>query len=85
MAKFNKEKFKHSELFHIWKETCTAWDFYLRARDYKNTEILQGKHEGIQAAVSQFYGVDYHFTRTDDFFGLVTEDYSDWLFKEVTA
>lgn len=29
----------------------------------------------------QFYGVEYHFTRTNKYFGLVTEDESDWLIR----
>lgn len=29
----------------------------------------------------QFYGVEYFFTRTDSYFGLVTEDESNWLIR----
>lgn len=29
----------------------------------------------------QFFGVEYWFTRTDEYFGLVTEDGENWLFK----
>lgn len=32
-------------------------------------------------AVKQFYGVEYHFTRTDDYFGCCTEDGEDFLFR----
>lgn len=31
--------------------------------------------------IKELYGVDYIFTRTDSYFGLVTEDESDWLIK----
>lgn len=29
----------------------------------------------------QFYGIKNHFTRTDEYFGICTEDESDWLVK----
>lgn len=29
----------------------------------------------------QFFGIEYNFTRTDEYFGLVTEDEENWLFK----
>lgn len=32
-------------------------------------------------AVKQFYGVEYHFTRTDEYYGIVTADEKDWLYK----
>ena len=32
-------------------------------------------------AIQQFYGVEYCFTRTDKYYGLVTENETDWLFK----
>ena len=81
MAKFNKKKFLQSELGGMWIETVRAWDFYLSEHDDKETYSLQAKHEGIQTAVKQFYGIEYHFTRTDDYYGLVTEDYEDWLYR----
>jgi len=31
--------------------------------------------------IKQFYGIEYDFTRTDEYFGIVTEDETDWLFK----
>ena len=32
-------------------------------------------------AIKHFYGVEYHFTRTDEYYGLCTEDESDWLMR----
>ena len=29
----------------------------------------------------QFYNIEYHFSRTDEYFGVCTEDETDWLFK----
>lgn len=29
----------------------------------------------------QFYGMEFHFTRTDEYFGIVTEDETVWLMK----
>lgn len=37
--------------------------------------------EVFQAAVKQFYGIEYQFRRTDDYYGFCTKDGSDWLFK----
>lgn len=28
---------------------------------------------------SKFYGIEFFFTRTDEYFGIVTEDEADWL------
>lgn len=29
----------------------------------------------------EFYKIEYHFSRTDEYFGVCTEDESDWLFR----
>lgn len=54
-------------------------------REYKNfdhiCDLCQAQWEIFQLAIKQFYGVEYHFSRTDEYFGLVTEDETDWLLK----
>lgn len=35
----------------------------------------------FQLALKQFYGIEYAFTLTDEYFGVCTEDESNWLFK----
>lgn len=52
--------------YTYWNNTC-AW--------------CQAQWEVYQLALKQFYSLEYHFTRTDDYYGLVTEDKSDWLMK----
>lgn len=35
----------------------------------------------LKLAIKQFYGIEFFFTRTDEYFGIVTEDEADWLMK----
>lgn len=37
--------------------------------------------EIYRLAIKQFYGITYHFLRTDLEYGLVTSDMGDWLIK----
>ena len=41
----------------------------------------QAQWEVYKLALKHFYGVEYFFTRTDEYFGICTEDESDWLMK----
>lgn len=34
-------------------------------------------------ALMHIYGIEFHFTRTDEYFGVCTEDESIWLMKEM--
>lgn len=91
--KLNKDKFLKSELGSSLKECVTAWDKWLDElrkypwgteeykRERKAAEWCQAQWEVYQMAVKQFYGVEYHFSRTDEYFGVCTDDESDWLFK----
>ncbi len=93
--KMNKEKFLKTELGSSMKECVTAWDKWLTelrkfsignlGSEYremrKAADWCQAQFEVYQMAVKQFYGIEYHFSRTDEYFGLVTEDETDWLFK----
>lgn len=95
--KMNKEKFLKSELGSSMIECVKVWDLYLskigpiengfgsdhcqkKLREYANR--CQAQWEIFQMAVRQFYGIEYHFTRTDEYFGICSEDENDWLFKE---
>lgn len=53
--------------FEYWDRTCQS---------------CLDKWEVFKLAIKQFYGVEYNFTRTDEYFGLVAEDGTDWLLKE---
>lgn len=50
------------------KETCSMYLLGVRA---------------ILLAVKQFYGIEFRFTRTDEYFGVCTGDESLWLMKEM--
>lgn len=52
--------------YEYWNNTC-KW--------------CQAQWEVYQLAMRNFFKKDYHFTRTDDYFGVVTEDGTDWLLK----
>lgn len=80
--RMSKETFIKSEFGASWIETIKAWEFYLERHDDKETYALQSRHEAFQIAARQAYGFDYHFTRTETEYGLVTDDYNDWLFRE---
>ncbi len=91
--KLNKEEFLQTELGRSLKDCITAWDCFLDnlaqcgfdTPDYKATQhaadICKVEWDIYRMALKHFYGVDYHFTRTDDYFGVCTEDEKDWLFK----
>lgn len=94
--KLNKEKFLKTEVGSNLKECITAWDHWItESRRYAyelmtNREYLAAKEgaawcqaqwEVYKMVLLQFFGVEYCFTRTDEYFGLVTENEEDWLFK----
>lgn len=81
MRKMNKKNFLKSELGSHMKECVTAWDNWIGMGERKAAAWCQAQWEVYQMAIKHFYGVEYHFTRTDEYFGVVTEDESDWLFK----
>lgn len=84
--KMNKEQFLKTEFGGELESTITAWDDAL-SRNREDKEVLrtlawcQAQWEVYRMAIKHFYGVEYHFTRTDEYYGLCTEDESDWLMK----
>lgn len=81
MMKMNKEKFLKSELGSGMQECLTAWDKWLEIGDRKAALWCQAQWEVYKMAVRQFYGIEYCFSRTDEYFGACTEDETNWLFK----
>lgn len=87
---FKKEKFLKSEFGSELESVITAWDEALEKhnRTGEDKDILrtlawcQAKWEVYRMAMKQFCGVEYHFTRTDEYYGLCTEDETDFLFKK---
>lgn len=87
--KLNKEKFLKSEFGSELKSMITVWDQTLdkNRRIEDNKKIMkvlawcQAQWEVYRMAIRHCYGVEYHFTRTDEYFGICNEDESDWLMK----
>lgn len=88
--KLNKEQFLKTEFGSELERTIIAWDEALEKhnRTGEDKDILrtlawcQAQWEVYRMAMKQFYGVEYHFTRTDEYYGLCTEDERDFLFKK---
>lgn len=93
--KLVKARFESTEFGGQMVETVKAIDFYLEDRSRTSQWREPEKYEGLtkdidrlfaqfeifKLAVKQFYGVEYHLTRTDDYFGCCTEDGEDFLFR----
>lgn len=91
--KLNKEKFLKSELGGNLQECVTAWDHWLTelrkfnidtvGQKYRETrkaaDLCQAQFEVFQTVMRQFYNIEYHFSRTDEYFGVCTEDETDAL------
>ena len=84
--KMNKEQFLKTEFGVELESTITAW-YDALSRNREDKEVLrtlawcQAQWEVYRMAIKHFYGVEYHFTRTDEYYGLCTEDESDWLMR----
>ncbi len=93
MMKFNKDKFMKTEIGGSMEECIKAWDAALEGcgkhqeiteeykRHRKTAQWCQAQWEVYKMMLRQFYGMEYSFTRTDEYFGIVTEDETDWLMK----
>lgn len=92
--KLNKEKFLKSEFGNNMIECVTAWDkaltecrgcFLAGTEEYQSArraaDWCQAQWEVYKMALIQFYGIEYCFSRTDKYFGICTEDGTDWLLK----
>lgn len=90
--KLNKKNFLKTELGSTLEDCIKAWDKALdgqRRHPYGTEEYKRAKNtaswcqaqwEIYQMVLRQFYDMEYHFSRTDDYFGLCTDE-RDWLFK----
>lgn len=91
----NKENLMRSEFGSNMKECVTAWDRWLtelrilgtgnNTQDYRRVRDAatwcQAQWEVYQMALKHFCRIEYHFTRTDHYFGIVNKDETDWLLK----
>lgn len=77
--KMNKEQFLKTEFGGELESTITAWDDAL-SRNREDKEVLrtlawcQAQWEVYRMAIKHFYGVEYHFTRTDEYY-ILTKQY----------
>lgn len=93
IMKLNKEKFLKTEVGAELKCCIISWDKALDScrvneyyteeykRERKVADWCQAQWEVYKMVLRQFFGVEYCFTRTDEYFGLVTENEENWLFK----
>ena len=81
VPKDEKLKFLSSEFGSSLQECVAAWDKWLEIGNMKEALWCQAQWEVYKMALRQFYGIEYFFTRTDEYFGVCTEDETDWLVK----
>lgn len=91
--KLNKEKFLKTEVGAELKCCIISWDKALEgcesyfsetpeySRERRAADQCQAQWAVYKMVLRQFFGEEYYFTRTDKYFGLVTENRRDWLFK----
>lgn len=80
--KLNKEKFLKTEFGAELINCVMCWDSHIENKAFKAATWCQAQWEVYKLALRQFYKVNYSFTRTSEYYGVVNEDdYSDWLFK----
>ena len=82
--KLNVKKFMETEMGGELEETIRAWDKALDERRKATPGIrnCQDRWEVFKLAIKQFYGIEFFFTRTDEYFGVCSEDENIWLMKE---
>lgn len=93
--KLNKEKFLKTEFGSKLQECVTAWDHWLTELDQftfnassteykrvrKAADWCQAQWDVYQMAMKQFYGIDFYFKRTEQYFGVYAMDESCYLFE----
>lgn len=91
--KLDKEKFMKTEVGSSMKECITAWDKALteqnrytwdsreHKRERRAAEWCQAQWEVYKMVLLQFFKEEYFFSRTDEYFGICTEDETDWLMR----
>ena len=81
--KLNIKKFMMTEMGGELEETIKAWDQGLGFGYWDCTcKSCQDRWEVFKLAIRQFYGIEFNFTRTDEYFGICNDDETIWLMKE---
>jgi len=94
MLKLDKEKFKYTELgislcgtikrleyFYAEQSVLSIFDTDISLRVRNDIKSSYAQLEVFTLAIKQFYGIEYHYTRNDSYYGLVTEDGEDFLIR----
>lgn len=81
MLTLYKDKFLKTEFGSEMINCINCWEKAINEKDFQKSIFFQGQWEVYQLALKQFYGIDYSFTRTNDYYGIVKNDESDWLYK----
>ncbi len=86
--KMNKQTFMKTEFGIEMEKVIRKWDETLEIPDRdRKTEVMkklvwyQAQWEVYKLALKQFYGKEYFFSRTEEYFGICTEDESDWMIR----
>lgn len=79
--RLNKKNFLKTELGQNLYACIVDWDESLQMGKKESAHWCLAQWNVYRMVLNQFYGVDYYFTRTDTYFGVCTEDESDYLFK----
>lgn len=82
--KFDVCEFLNSELGSAMIECVTILDACLGESGLENAyavDLQFNRWQVFQMAVRQFYGITLHFTRTDDYFGICTADFT-FIYRE---
>ena len=93
MLELNKREFLQSDLGQALIDVIISWDqaldesrhYYQQTPEFeywnKVALINREEWEIFKKTLYHFYGIEYYFTRTDEYFGVVTEDETNWLIK----
>lgn len=81
MMKMIKENFLKTELGSELENCIMVWDNAIKESWENTCTYCRVQWEVYKMVLLQFLGTEYQFTRTDEYFGLVTEDGTDWLIK----
>lgn len=79
--KMIKERFLKTEFGAEMANCIKCWDKWILLGDHKSACWCQAQWEVYKIALRQFYGVEYNFSRTEEYFGICTDDGSQWLMK----
>lgn len=75
-------KFLETDLGKVMVVVIHDWENAIQEEEEHLQDICYGKWSIIQIALRQLYGKEFYFSRTDDYYGVTTEDEKIWLIKE---